>query len=114
MDKAHELLIKMKIVEEYGDAYHNPDGSVKHYLYTWDDGHRYLQQCRSCGAYFLVQVSEFHSFSGPDDSDYIDWYQVEDEGKAELLNRNLNGWQLESDYDAPHFFMTNDEFRGSK
>jgi hypothetical protein len=83
---------------------------VKHYLYTWDGGYRYLQRCGICGAFFLVQVYEFHSFTSADDSLYIDWYQAEDGGKASLLNMNLDGWQLKSDYEAPSFFLTNGQF----
>lgn len=76
----------------YGDKFINEDGSIKHYLHTWDDGERRLIRCKKCGAYFIRQDSEFHGF---DDSDYMDWFQVESPNDAEKLNEMYNGWELE-------------------
>jgi hypothetical protein len=88
-------------VKNYGDAYLNRDGSVRHYLFTWDDGGRMLQRCTKCGALFLVQFSEYH---GPEDCYYSDWFQVDDEATAELINATWNGFVIESAYDAPAIF----------
>lgn len=105
--KAKSKLQGMTIVKRYGDTAYNPDGTVKHYLYTWDEGKRWLIQCPACKAYFLVQSSEFH---GGDDSYYCDWFQVEDESKAEFLNSELDGFKIEQFYIAPTFFETNGNF----
>ena len=98
-------------IKEYGDTVYNPDGSVKHYLHVWDDGHRTLVQCLKCGAYFIHQSSEYH---GPEDDYYSDWYQVEDELKAVTINEVLNGWQLETKYKAPCIKRTNNKLNWNK
>lgn len=104
---AKQKLIKMVIIKRYGDTFYNADKSVKHYLHTWDDGGRYLIQCPQCGAYFLVQKSEFHS---SEDSYYTDWFQVESIQYAEMINEELSGFDIEMEYDAPTFFETNGNF----
>ena len=107
---AREKLGNMPIIKIYGDTEYNEDKSVKHYLHTCDDGYRSLIRCQHCGAYFLVQKSEFHHFSGGDDSYYTDWFQVNDENHAELLNDAYDGYQIEREYAGPAFFSTNGEF----
>jgi hypothetical protein len=42
---------------------------------------------------FLVQFSEYH---GPEDDYYTDWFQVDDEASAELINATWNGFTIES------------------
>lgn len=102
---AKDKLNSMPITKKYGDTF--SDGLKTHYLHTWDDGERYLKKCPNCGAYFLVQKSEYH---GAEDSYYTDWFQVEGEEHAELLNEKLNGFEIERKYHTFAFFSTNGEF----
>lgn len=98
-------------IKEYGDCVKNPDGSIKHWLYVWDDGHRSLFQCKKCGAYFIYQSSEYHA---SEDSYYSDWYQVEDEQKAFMINDALDGDQLEREYKAPRIIKTDNKLAWKK
>ena len=44
----------------------NPDGSIRCFLYRWDDGKngtRHLARCRECGSLYLVQAYHIHKFS---------------------------------------------------
>lgn len=75
-------------IKDFCGVFKNSDGSVKHWLFVWDDGERALWQCKKCGAYFIHQCSEYH---GAEDSYYSDWYQVENETKAIMINEELNG-----------------------
>lgn len=104
---AYEKLLSMRTVKDYGSTQLNSDGSVKHYLHTWDDGSRYLIQCPVCGAFFLVQNSEYH---GSEDSYYSDWFQVNNAEHALLLNELYNGFQIEFNYKAPMAMRTNERF----
>ena len=98
-------------IKEYGDEFLNEDGSVKHYLHTWDDGERELLRCKKCGAYFIRQDSEYHSF---DDSYYTDWFQIEIPNDAEKLNELFNGWEIERKYHSPKLLRTNGEYHWNK
>ncbi len=100
-----------EFIKGYEDKFINKDGSIKHYLHTWDDGERRLIRCKRCGAYFLRQDSEFHGF---DDSDYMDWFQVESPNAAEKLNEMLNGWEIERKYHSPRLSRTNGEYHWNK
>ncbi|MDD3417605.1 MAG: hypothetical protein EOM11_06315 [Erysipelotrichia bacterium] len=106
-----EKAMDFETIKEYGDKFLNEDGSVKHYLHTWDDGERELLRCKKCGAFFIRQDSEYHSF---DDSYYTDWFQVESPAMAEKLNEVYNGWQLEQEYHAPSILRTNERYHWNK
>ena len=106
-----QLRMNFKMIRDFGDTVYNPDGSVKHYLHTWDDGYRILVQCQKCGAIFIVQSSEYH---GKEDSYYRDWYQVEDEKRAIIINNRLDGWGIENKYNAPWIKATNDVIAWNK
>lgn len=91
MEDAAEAYAHMdlKLVEEYGQkAYGN-------YLYTWDDGERYLCKCKSCGGYVLVQSSEYHDMSGGEDCYYVDYFPVDSPEAADELNRKYDGFDIE-------------------
>jgi hypothetical protein len=100
--------MSMERIKEYGKVYLNADGSIRHWLYTWDNGWRVLQRCQECGALFLVQFSEFHDYVQGHDNDsyYTDWFQVDDESSAELINATWDGFAIESRYDGPAIFET--------
>lgn len=89
--------LDFEIVEKYGDTFYNADGSVKHYLHTWDDGYRVLLRCKKCGSLLLKQNSEFHSFGG-DDSYYTDLFPVNSSEEALMYNEKYSGIELEREY----------------
>lgn len=70
-----------------------------HSLHTWDEGERILCRCKNCGGYVLIQMSEFHSFSG-NDSYYSDYFPVESEAEADELNRKYGGFEIESKFEG--------------
>ena len=107
-----ELLMDMELIIDYGNQFHNPDGSLKHYLHTWDDGYRLLVRCKRYGALFIKQNSEYHGFSN-EDSYYTDWYQVESKEVAELINAVYSGFSLERNYNGPWLKKTNDTMHWS-
>ena len=85
-------------VKKYDPKPKNSDGSIKWFLYRWDDGkngYRKLVRCRECGRFFLVQCYKLNKFSDNADVLYEDWYAVDDEAQADLLNRKYTGIQLE-------------------
>ena len=88
-------------VENYGDELYG------HFLHTWDDGCRKLLKCRTCGAYVLMQKSEFHSFSDAPDGYYTDWFPVSGPEEADRLNREFNGFDIERQYKGRYLRMTN-------
>lgn len=51
-----EKAMDFETIKEYGDKFLNEDGSVKHYLHTWDDGERELLRCKKCGAFFISKT----------------------------------------------------------
>lgn len=76
----------------------NPDGSIRWFLYRWDDGkqgRRHLVQCRVCGRFYLVQAYRLNKFSSQKNVLFEDYYPVKDARQAALLNRTLTGPQLE-------------------
>lgn len=91
-----------ELVKDYGDY------AYGHCLYTWDDGHRVLKRCRECGALILVQLSEFHSFTG-DDSYYADFFPVNSQEEAETLNSKYDGYAIEREF--PHRYLMETNFR---
>ena len=101
--RAH-LLKNLKVIGDYGDyAYGHP-------LYTWDDGKRTLGRCAECGAFVLVQRSEYHNFSG-DDSYYTDYFFLENREEADLLNREYDGLEIETCSGKRALCITNGRLR---
>jgi hypothetical protein len=94
-----------EIIENYGDEFHNLDGTVKHHLHMWDDGGRRLVRCRKCGALFLQQHSEFHGMD--DDAYYTDYFPVCGRDEALTYNEKYNGFNLEDCYRGTFLSCTN-------
>lgn len=87
-----------KLIKRYDPKPKNSDGSIKWFLYRWDDGkngYRKLVRCKKCGRFYLVQCYRLNKFSDNSDIQYEDWYPVEDEAEADLLNRKYTGIELE-------------------
>lgn len=89
-----------EILEDYGDSYNG------HPLHTWDDGKRMLVRCKKCGCYVLIQRSEFHSFTDEPDAYYIDYFAVSGPEEASALNREFDGFRLETEFAGPHIAIT--------
>lgn len=88
----------IEIIKEYEPQPKNKNGSVRWYLFRWDDGkngYRKLVRCKQCGAMYLVQVYQLHKFSEQKDKWFEDWYVVESEKMADDWNRKYTGIQLE-------------------
>ena len=87
-----------EIIKEYDPKPENSDGSIKWFLYRWDDGkdgYRKLVRCRECGSCYLVQCYRLNKFSDKADTLYEDWYAVRNESQADQLNSRYTGIQLE-------------------
>ncbi len=78
-----------------------------HYLYTWDDGERFLARCKNCGGYILVQRSEYHSFTDDPDSYYTDLFPVSSPEEADELNRKYDGFAIERKFKGRYLAETN-------
>lgn len=76
------------------------------YLFTWDDGERYLCKCKNCGGYILVQRSEFHGPHG-NDSYYTDFFPVSGSEEAKKLNEMYNGFEIEQKFPKKYITKTN-------
>ena len=90
----HEL----EIIKEYEPMPKNQDGSIRWFLFRWDDGKdgvRRLVSCRTCGALYLVQSYHLHKFSESRDTLFEDYYSVKNEREADYINRNYTGIRLE-------------------
>lgn len=88
----------IKIIKEYDPQPKNKDGSIRWFLYRWDDGKngvRRLVRCQCCGRFFLIQAYRLNRFSRHLDTVFEDWYAVESERQADHLNRTYTGIQLE-------------------
>ncbi|MBO5220094.1 MAG: hypothetical protein J6C52_11725 [Clostridia bacterium] len=88
----------IEIIKEYDPTPKNPDGSIRWFLFRWDDGKngvRRLVRCRVCGTLYLVQAYHLHKFSGQKDTLFEDYYAVRDEKQADYFNRTYTGMQLE-------------------
>lgn len=86
------------IIKEYEPQPKNKDGTVRWFLYRWDDGKngvRRLVQCKDCGTFYLVQEYHLHKFSQYKNVLFSDWYRVESERQADYWNRIYTGMQLE-------------------
>ena len=87
-----------KLVQEYDPQPTNKDGSIRWFLYRWDDGKsgvRRLMHCSQCGSYHLVQAYHLNRFSEQNDILFEDWYAVSGPQQAGHLNRIYTGIQLE-------------------
>ena len=85
-------------VKTYDPRPRNKDGSIRWYLYRWDDGKdgsRRLMRCLRCGRLYLVQAYRLHRFSAYGDTVFEDWYAVESERQADHWNRTYTGPELE-------------------
>jgi len=85
-------------LRDYDPRPRNPDGSIRWYLYRWDDGKdgcRHLARCRRCGALYLVQAYRLNKFSDQWNTLFEDWYFVEGVEQAEEWNLLYTGPQLE-------------------
>lgn len=87
-----------ELVKRYDPKPKNRSGSIKWFLYRWDDGkngYRKLIRCRECGNMYLVQCYKLNKFSDNADIRYEDWYAVNSEAHADRLNNTYTGVQLE-------------------
>ena len=79
----------VKVIKQYDPQPKNKSGSVRWYLYRWDDGkngYRKLVRCNQCGTLYLVQAYQLHTFSEQRDKWFEDWYLVDNEKKAYTCN----------------------------
>lgn len=89
---------ELQIIKEYDPMPKNSNGSIKFFLYRWDDGKsgkRSLVKCSVCGSFYLVQSYRLNKFLNQNDTLFEDYYFVNDEKSADFLNRNYTGCQLE-------------------
>ncbi|MBQ8894555.1 MAG: hypothetical protein IJ043_09165 [Clostridia bacterium] len=87
-----------EVIKEYDPTPKNQDGSIRWFLYRWDDGKngvRRLVRCQKCGTLYLVQAYHLHKFSERKDTLFEDFYTVKDEREADDLNQTYTGIQLE-------------------
>ncbi len=87
-----------EILKEYDPMPKNPDGSIRWFLFRWDDGKngvRRLVRNRESGTMYLVQAYHLNKFSEQKDTLFEDYYPVKDEREADHLNRIYTGIQLE-------------------
>lgn len=88
----------IEIIKEYDPQPKNRNGSIRWFLYRWDDGKkgvRRLIRCRQCGLLYLVQAYHLNKFSEYKDTLFEDYYSVESIHQADYLNRTCTGLQLE-------------------
>lgn len=97
-----EVCSRLSPLTDYGDV--SESGTT---LHMWDDGGRRLMRCSRCGALFLYQRSEYHSFSDDGDDLYCDWFQVDSKAQADMLNQCASGFELETRYRGPYIFGQN-------
>ena len=95
-----ELMKNYDIVKEYDPQPKNKDGSIRWFLYRWDDGKngvRRLARCKHCGCVFLIQAYRLNKFSEYADVQFEDWYPIGSEIEADYANQNYTGlqWELE-------------------
>ena len=108
--KCCEMRENLETIKEYDPQPRNKDGSVRWFLYRWDDGKngvRRLVQCRQCGSLYLAQAYHLNKFSKRKDTLFEDYYAVNDGYHADYLNRTCTGLQLEKK--MPSTFSFRDE-----
>lgn len=92
------LMEHFDVVKVYEPRSRNRDGSIRWFLYRWDDGKdgvRQLVRCRHCGSCFLVQVYHLNKFSPLAQILYEDWYPIGSEAEADRVNGTYTGPQWE-------------------
>ncbi len=102
----------IEIIKEYDPQPKNKDGSIRWFLYRWDDGKngvRRLVQCRQCGLIYLVQSYHMNKFSEHKDTLFEDYYDVESIYQADYLNRTCTGLQLEHTLAPAFSYQVNKE-----
>lgn len=94
----NELAEHFILLKEYDPQPKNADGSIRRFLYRWDDGKngvRRLVQCKHCGSYFLIQAYHLHKFSKYANVLYEDWYSIGSVEEADRANESYTGLQWE-------------------
>ncbi len=96
-----ELMKNYTIVKEYDPQPKNENGSIRWFLYRWDDGKkgvRRLVQCKNCGCLFLIQAYHLNKFSKYANVQFEDWYSIGSEIEADYSNAQYTGlqWELEN------------------
>lgn len=94
----NKLMEKFMIIKEYDPQPKNEDGSIRWFLYRWDDGKsgvRKLLKCKHCGCFYLVQAYHLHKFSEKANVQFEDWYPITDEKEADCVNQMYTGLQWE-------------------
>ena len=102
----------IEIIKEYDPQPKNKNGSIRWFLYRWDDGKngiRRLVQCRQCGSLYLVQAYHLNKFSERKDTLFEDYYSVESIHQADYLNRTCTGLQLEHTLTPTFGYQVNKE-----
>lgn len=94
------LIENFEVVKEYDPQPKNKDGSVRWFLYRWDDGKngvRRLARCKHCGSFFLIQAYHLHKFSEYANVQFEAWYSIGSESEADYANATYTGlqWELE-------------------
>ena len=93
-----------KRIEVFGNKQLNPDGTVKHWLHSGENGERMLVKCKKCGALFLWQSSYM---TWRNDTVYHELIlPVENRETALEYNEKYNGWFLESNYCGLYIWET--------
>ena len=95
-----ELMKYYNVVKEYDPQPKNKDGSIRWFLYRWDDGKngvRRLVQCKHCGGCFFIQAYHLHKFSQYANVQFEEWYPIKSEIEADHANAAYTGlqWELE-------------------
>ena len=89
----------IETIKEYDPQPKNRNGSIRWFLYRWDDGKngvRRLVRCRQCGSLYLLQAYHLNKFSEQKDTLFEDYYDVKSMHQADYLNRTCTGLQLET------------------
>ena len=99
--------MELEIIEDYGDFLYGHD------LYTWDSGCRRLYQCKNCGGYVLGQFSVYE-YTSDDRSYYKDYFPVSGPVEADKLNREYNGFSIETEFKKRWMVGNNNEWHWSR
>lgn len=94
---------EIEVIKEYPAKPKNKDGSIRWYLYRWDDGkdgYRFLARSRKTNQLYLVQKYMLVKLLNTPNTIFEDWYEVESERQADKWNRELTGPELERKYKA--------------
>ena len=103
-----------ELIKDLGKTVCNSDGTIKPFIYVWDEGGRKIIRCKNCGAIFLYQWSEFHNNYGDQDSYYDNFFLVKNLAEAELLNKKYSGFALETNYKGLTLWNSNDVWYWNK